>query len=524
MDHPRKNFTPAAAFAAFGFACVSLGLYVALLPPEYLDRGSLPAGLWARAPDLSSAEILLRRVAENGTQGCHNVSTAAAVLFGIPRAEDGGEITLAADEVHKFWIVSYAADGSRRCSGGDFYETDISAGPTWKSRPPVTDLGDGAYLVELKVNGDFARSYNFTVSLVYTNFHGLDHVPNKWAFKKEMFRLLINFTAGSRRRKHQLHTCAASDLRSTTSPPSQWQGRWSRTKFNSSCQLDKNGRYLCLDPAEQCDESQCSGAINSLESNGWVYSAHCKFRIWNSAEAWQCLDGKKLFFWGDSNHQDTVRNLLNFVLGHQLKFVDRIFVANFTNPANPSQVVRLASIFNGHPDPHHNFLGLGSLYVPQYRDFVQSVVRQGGMPDAVILNSGIHDGMNWKTMAEFLEAARNASVFWKDLLGDESKARVVFRSTVATGLGFRDLGSNPHKMEAFNSILGEELAKELGGLEHFMFVDDYDITFPWHYDFCCSDGAHFGQPPALKNWFDRIGHFYFVDLMLVHILLTAICS
>jgi hypothetical protein len=51
------------------------------------------------------------------------------------------------------------------------------------------------------------------------------------------------------------------------------------------------------------------------------------------------------------------------------------------------------------------------------------------------------------------------------------------------------------------------------------------MTFPWHYDNRCNDGVHYGRAPAKRVWRDgKIGHQYFVDLMLGHVLLNAICN
>ena len=38
-------------------------------------------------------------------------------------------------------------------------------------------------------------------------------------------------------------------------------------------------------------------------------------KLFTADAAWRCLDSKWLFFWGDSNHVDTIWNLLAFVLG-----------------------------------------------------------------------------------------------------------------------------------------------------------------------------------------------------------------
>ncbi|OAE28414.1 hypothetical protein AXG93_115s1030 [Marchantia polymorpha subsp. ruderalis] len=64
---------------------------------------------------------------------------------------------------------------------------------------------------------------------------------------------------------------------------------------------------------------------------------------------------------------------------------------------------------------------------------------------------------------------------------------------------------NPHKMESYNHVMVEKLRAE----RHRMPVND---------------GGHYGRAPgvALPPW-HRKPHWYFVDIMLAHIFLNAIC-
>ena len=87
-------------------------------------------------------------------------------------------------------------------------------------------------------------------------------------------------------------------------------GPGTRGKIN--CTIDDAGWYRCLESDFPCHGPWCDGPLATLESDGWVYSANCSFRIYTSDFAWQY---KWLCFSGDSNHVDTIRNLLNFVLG-----------------------------------------------------------------------------------------------------------------------------------------------------------------------------------------------------------------
>lgn len=69
---------------------------------------------------------LLKQAAENGTTLCGNMRTAQALVFGFELPSRGGNIRLKTNARHQILVVSYTKDGIRRCSGGDFYETDLS--------------------------------------------------------------------------------------------------------------------------------------------------------------------------------------------------------------------------------------------------------------------------------------------------------------------------------------------------------------------------------------------------------------
>ncbi|KAL3684344.1 hypothetical protein R1sor_002366 [Riccia sorocarpa] len=471
---------------------------------------------------------LVKQSIENGTKSCHNMRTRRANLFGLnlpTRTAEGENLRLQTDQDHQLLLVSYTEDGDRRCNGGDFYETDLS-GPSWKSRPPVKDMGDGSYLINLNINSQMAGLYVFKVVLLFDNLHGLDLNPEPWLLDNEMIHLKIQFTNSLNSSiNSDLQLCSRADFKHRF-----WQGRWTRTKANESCSADDEGRYKCLDPLENCDAPWCEGPLGRLESNGWVYSAFCAFRIFTENEAWSCLDGKWLFFWGDSNHQDTIRNLLNFILGRNEYSMGRTFESSFSNPQNISQVLKITSHFNGHYQDSENFLGLASLRNEDYRKRLEShfLPSSPSIPDAIILNSGLHDGSFWVNLTEYVAGAEMTTMFWASLWRNsrsETKWRpkILHRMTVAPAGAHRNQPANPHKMEVYNTVLNEMLVFEFGS-DVLMTVDEYDMTFPWHFDNQCSDGGHYGRPPSRNSWVGaENGHQYFIDLMLAHVLLNALC-
>ncbi|GLJ11115.1 hypothetical protein SUGI_0143490 [Cryptomeria japonica] len=471
---------------------------------------------WIQFPQQhNETEALLRCLARNGTHPCHGLETVKIELLGFPSGEPA---VLQAGIVHSFVFTAFDQYAQPRCSGGDYYESDLS-GLEWKSRPPVVDMGNGSYSISLQVDPRFAGLYNLTVILLFGNYNGLRLRPHRWARRQEMLSLTIHFASDSNPAP-PLQRCAASDFAANA-----WSGRWTRGTHNESCEINRKGRFLCLPPQEPCPEPWCTGALSTLESNGWVYSAHCSFHIFDTREAWRCLDKKWLFFWGDSNHGDTIRNLLNFVLGlWHVKEVPRRFDRTFNGPG--SRRVRITNVFNGHWNESLNYQGLFSLTNDGFRDMVRSFFTGTTLPDVMIMNSGLHDAVYWKNTQLFAGGADMTAEFWNSVMESVDRRGLkrpvfLYRSTIATGGYARDLWFNPYKMETYNHILLEKLRdKNLVS----MVVDDFDLTFPWHYDNNCSDGVHYGRAPAKAKWRDgQIGHQYFVDLMLVHVLLNAIC-
>lgn len=318
--------------------------------------------------------------------------------------------------------------------------------------------------------------------------------------------------------------------------------RWNRHTWNQTCEIRDDGRFICIDLDEECEAPWCEGKVGLLESNGWVYSAHCKFKIFTRDEAWDCLNGRWLFFWGDSNHEDSVRNLLNLVLGFPLTDVNhmrRWFNGTFYHPKKANHSLTITKIFNGHGEELGNLLGLSSLRNERYRDLLVSFFNGTHTPDTMVMNSGLHDAHFYQTASEFAEEGVDYAIdFWNGLWR-HARPAIVYRTTV-TSAGYakgesghaRDGLPNPHKMEIYNRIFVEKM-QELNYVPSLKVVDAFDLTFPWHYDLNHTDGVHYGREPSKTPWpwrphheyrkVTQVGHQYFVDLMLVHILLNAIC-
>ncbi|KAH6755554.1 cytochrome P450 family protein [Perilla frutescens var. hirtella] len=461
---------------------------------------------------------LLARWLAPGGEPCRDSRT---VGIKIPRLDgNSGNVELLTGDVHEFVFHTFDDLGLPHCLGGDYFETDLSS-ERWKARPPIKDMGNGSYSFSLQVHPDFAGDYNLTIILLFRHFQGLKFSPERFVFDKVLRVVPIKFLR-SASHLPEIRQCKESDYFKDV-----WSGRWTRLARNGSCPISNDGRYRCQEPSFPCQKPWCDGALGLLESNGWVYSAHCSFKLFKSEDAWNCLNNRWIFWWGDSNHCDTIRNILNFILDvHDVAVVPRIFDRNITNPNNPSQVVRFTSIFNGHPNDTGNYEGLNSLINAEYRELLKGYFSHNIVPDTIIMNSGLHDGVHWHNIRQFVRGADYAAAFWAEVKQGVEKRGVeppelIYRTTVATGGYARRLAFNPHKMEAFNGVVLDKM-RQHGALNRV--IDDFDMTYPWHYDNRCNDGVHYGRAPLKMKWKDgQIGHQYFVDLMLGHVLINALC-
>ncbi|ESQ49428.1 hypothetical protein EUTSA_v10020342mg [Eutrema salsugineum] len=461
---------------------------------------------------------LLRNWLAPGGAPCREAKT---VEISVPGLDGVDSVELTAGEIHEFKFQALDESKQPVCIGGDYFETDLS-GESWKSRPPVKDFGNGTYSMSLQVHPEFAGEFNLTVILLFRHYQGLKFSTARLGFDRKLRNIRLRFVKKPGVSLPELRSCKRSDFTRDA-----WSGRWTRLGKNDECQISNDGRYRCLAADFPCRKPWCDGAVGAIESNGWVYSSHCSFKLFSGDSAWDCLRNKWIFFWGDSNHVDSIRNMLNFVLGHpEIPAVPRRFDLKFSNPKNSSETVRITSIFNGHWNETKNYQGLDSLKDRDFRELLKKYFSEKRVPDAMVVNSGLHDGIHWSSLRAFERGAETAAAFWREVF-EAVKSRglqppeVVFRNTIATGGYARTLAFNPSKMEAFNGVFLEKMRD--AGLVTSV-VDNFDMTYPWHYDNRCNDGVHYGRAPAKMRWRDgEIGHQYFVDLMLVHVLLNALC-
>lgn len=499
---------------------------------------------------------LVKALHENRTSAspCYADTTNSTVLEGLPQPVDGKYI-LHTDKVHYLTLVAHGADG-QRCAGGDYFEVDLHDRDDlhYRSRPPTVDFGNGTYGLELTVPSRFAGTFSLEIWLLFSNWHGMDFHPETFVKQSLMVTQELEMVVAESPRRHQffrwsvldampdlqsknrlppnppLNQCTPDDFDRTT-----WQGRWTRNWSRPGCEADGEKRFRCLPESHyQCEEPWCFGPVGRLESNGWAYSAHCGFKIFQSEEAWKCLDGKWFFMWGDSNFQDTVRNLLLFVLDWNLPpgqnladfTLPRSFETVFINPNRVDQVLRVSQLFNGAYPDGYDGEGLATLQNEEHQKLVLSHFSGERWPDTVFMNSGLHDGVHFDTIEGYVEGVDFAVAWWMKLyksIPADRRPLLIWRTTIAPAGTSRNMQANPTKMEMYNQVMVEKL-KQVSDEMPVMFIDGFDLTFPFHYNNDYSDGGHYGRAPGvnLPPWY-RNPHWYFVDVMLAHIFLNAVC-
>ena len=243
---------------------------------------------------------------------------------------------------------------------------------------------------------------------------------------------------------------------------------------------------------------------------------------------------------------------------------------------------RLGGIYNGAPSvPDRNY-GLATVYHGGWRGRHEAHWRAlggagggagGAFPTALVLNSGLHDGLRFFghpfLLKDYLQVSSDMVAFWAGLRnasrgsgsGSASAAgctpRVFWKHTVAPGGGAREMKSNPQKMEVFNRLMVGRLLEaggaggaapeapeapppqrrprqhpscprpfqvpvdEATGAAAFEYIDTFDMTFPFHFDNSATDGGHYGRWSCDGSPQRRCDS---VDLMVLQVLLNGLCS
>jgi hypothetical protein len=533
------------------------------LAPGALGGGGAAAGepllptraLFSTFTDLSGgSEAIVKAVDRGGggaAAGCYPLlplTRPVQRLVGLPACLEVGERYSAV-------LVAEDVTGRPRCGGGDYFEVLLygggplgSRGPAILKRPWLQDGGAGNYTLTLHVPaidtlvGDYVLHIHplflqgegfgtkgpLTVKASVARMHDKDDLTARLWFGARgscsgggggapAGSAPINGAPPSMSPRPSLPPPLPVCTRSKMAEPA-WHGYWLRAPPHYA--------------ANPCEPPYCAAGSTTIQSvmddnvDLWVYRREdCAFKLMHPRDARRCLDGKSVLGMGDSNMQDTFRNLMmhalqvdpDWFIPDGNLYLDRTFNFSLRFPGTvspgygelPEFSLQLGMIFTG----HWNTRVKGGLGVRTYANdtWLAGVAdwwrRLPAPPDHLVVNdAGLHT-CQWTSgdphgMAKAAALLRDHVVPW--WLTNHKKApgaktpKLLFRSNVVPGHESRSLRANPQSLEALNAITAAELLRGLKGdgadIKSAALVDFYDITFPFHYYDFYGDGGHYGRP------------------------------
>lgn len=288
----------------------------------------------------------------------------------------------------------------------------------------------------------------------------------------------------------------------------------------------------------------------------WIYRLkNCFFPVQTTTRSQKCVNSTWIFMQGDSNVQDTTRNLaLNALQLNEdssatsslhsasmsLRSVDRTsdFILR-----NDSMFYRSSISFNGAFPTTENFHALHVYDNPGFLTtlmdaWMKPIPTKYGLsfttPSLSYVNdAGLHGAYyTWGLLGLIsyinflntfaLPVFESLHRFSLDVKSNISRNQWpketawLWRNTITPAGNSRVLPKNPYKVEIMNHLIAHELQEHSQKDEkniQWSFIDAFDLTYPWHFDNSVSDGAHYG----------RYGNSM-VDDMLVQILLHFYCN
>ena len=396
-------------------------------------------------------------------------------------------------------------------AGGDFFEVQLESS-RYKARPPTIDNGDGTYSVSLRLPGDayFAGHFTLSVELLWTRYGGLtlSHAYKNdrfWKNGKSKSLSVASAEAG----------CPGQKEAGAAPTPDVWTPCADTFPFTAP---DWSGHWLKL-PTGKCAAPYCTGDVRALAgADGWVYRLpSCYFHVPSNNDARACFGDRWLHMVGDSNHQDTARNLFADFLGTPVlskgQEMPRTYDVSrsFDRASGKGKATaRVSNLFNGAPAMLGNNVGLDTFKDGGWLAKLRApFANRAKLPDAVVFNSGLHDALHrhgkWFSLTGFAESLDGAlEVLLADNMlgaappqsppppGEVGRPPLaVWRNTVVPAGGTnRRLPLNPQKVAVQNNVTTTRLQE--GGSRRWLIVDAYDVTWAWHWDNKHSDGGHYG--------------------------------
>ena len=474
-----------------------------------------------------------------------------------------------------FTIVSLDDAGVPMSLGGDWFVV-FFVGPRYRSRPSTVDNGDGSYTVTLRVPNDvmFVDSYTLSIKLEWSALGGLMSLHDiyngpMWQFSLIQREVTMVLTVVA-----NPDECGLEDSRPAGTPPFLNAAMSSPSadtfvpcahNHDFTSFVPWGGHWLRLVNGAPCAPPYCSGNASGLfaaqvsprgDWRGWVYRLPgCYFHLPTVNDTRTCFAGKWVHMLGDSNHPDTVRNL-----------VGRWFQAGYDPNGITSRTFsvrtawgRWTNFYNGHENGDKSGQGWGAFHYQSFISALNLSFAGPKFPNAVIVNSGLHDGLRnptefrLKNFTDDLEMGLRL-LLKPGLLGpappspgprfvdvhnssfgiERATGRLVksvppialWRSTVTPvhHAGSDDQLINSQRISLINALSSEKLAPT----RRFLFADAFDVSWAWSVSYNHSDGVHYGKAPWSRvrpyGNYPLLNQTQFVDEMVAVVLLNAFCG
>ena len=220
------------------------------------------------------------------------------------------------------YIIARDANGTATCEPHDFFE--ITA---WSERNRVfvttASLGYGVYSFTFKAR--MPGVFNVSIHLMYES---ATQVGRSWPTSDELYTDFQNATFWRKMSQkfdalkkqnttewcpspraefvnHRIHITVAGNEILPAAPCGQ---TWHKSNGLA-------GSWVKAEK-EACYPGLCEGDLAFMASDGWVWVPDtCYLRLYNKESAWDCLNGKRLVWFGDSTLKQPATNLVENLLG-----------------------------------------------------------------------------------------------------------------------------------------------------------------------------------------------------------------
>lgn len=473
-----------------------------------------------------------------------NVAAFTATQCTIKGPEEGSVLELSMEYTfmitaspHQFSSL-FSQDTSRPAAGAHFEV--LLHSHQFRYRPLIEDMNDGNYTLTISVPGFswLAGRYTLEIYLLCSGGGGVanDHFvgPSLVDVRSLDFVRVNSMNPPD-------HPCGLEIWKQPV-----WSGYWIIQPAMSLSDAVGYERQFQETIMPLLDDPK----IFPSNPNRWIYRLKtCFFPVRAASRSQFYINSSWIFMHGDSNMQDTTRNLaLNALqliedsaalsLLHSspisLRTVDR---TSDLILHNDSMHYRSSIINNGAYPPSYNYQGL---LVYNNPDFLKSL-KDAWMkevpspyghpfhyPSLMYVNDaalhGAQDtwgpvglisyiGMFHDATLPALEDLHRLSMKVMSNVTNQLQKQTMWlwRTTITPAGNSRIMPANPHKVEILNHLIVQEVQEHSRKDQHniqWSFIDAFDITYPWHFDNSLSDGGHYG----------RYGNSM-VDDMLVQVLL-----